>query len=102
MDHFRDPYGAEIKNGFSVPGYRDPYGVIVSSTTGVALIRPPRHATGKGKLPTVYCLLFTIRYWLFAIRYTLFTIHCSLNTAATPGSTFPSKYSSSAPPPVET
>ena len=29
MDHFRDPYGAEIKNGISVLGYRDPYGVIV-------------------------------------------------------------------------
>ena len=61
MNRFRDPYGAEIKNGFSVPGYRDPYGVIVSSTTAVALIRPPRHAWADyTQRQTVHCLLFTI------------------------------------------
>ena len=61
MNPLCDPYGAEIKNGFSVLGYRDPYGVIVSSTTAVALIRPPRHAWADyTQRQTVHCLLFTI------------------------------------------
>ena len=79
MNRFRDPYGAEIKNGFSVLGYRDPYGVIVSSTTAVALIHPPRNAwAGYRHRQTVHCSLKN--YSLFAIGYSLHTIHYSLFT----------------------